>query len=110
MKNMTMKHIFILFLLACCLSVPSAVQAQATFNTGYFTLALDGKGYVSSLLDRTGHKEYLSSARKAPLLSLRVDGQLLSPARMDWNARRSLLTLHYPEKKAVAEIKVAGKK
>ena len=77
-------------------------------ETQDFTVALDATGHFSGLTDRSSAKQYLPPGLPAPLMTLRVAGQDLSPQRLEWIDPGRALRLHFPSG-VTAEIAVASK-
>jgi len=80
---------------------------EIILETTWFRLGFSGKGFVTTIYDKSGKKEYLPAGRSAPLLSIRFNGIIEEPCQL----RRSgnILVLDYPNK-AEATIKPEIKK
>lgn len=79
-----MKYLFALlcgalFLILACTHQPEGLS----FSTDTMELRLDEKGRLSHLLDRRSGENWLTRDTIAPLLSLRVDGELLLPESLE---------------------------
>lgn len=92
-----MKYLFALlfgalFLLHACTHQPEGLS----FSTDTMELRLDEKGRLSHLLDRRSGENWLARDTIAPLLSLRVDGELLLPESLEVRPEGGLLHLSFP--------------
>jgi len=71
------------------------VIAQTTpLQTEYVTLAINGKGYITSIRDRLSGKEYVPKGRPSALLSLYESGEVLLPQVSSF--KKGVLSLTYP--------------
>lgn len=84
------------------------LSAQVSFKTSEITIALDAKGAISSLKDKTG-KEYLATGQPAPLFSVFTGGKLLKPEKLKWQSSSKTLALTYPGWSGEVKIKVQEK-
>lgn len=73
---------------------------KPVFRTRHAIFELDRTGRLTGILFR--NRNYMPQA--APLLSVRVQGIFHEPESADWGPRQSLLTLHYPQPGADAQI------
>jgi hypothetical protein len=78
------------------------------FETEHLAIRIDGTGAVRSLRDRSSNVDYLAPEQSAPLLSVRVAGQLLAPTAMHREDGTETLTLQYPQG-VTAVVKSAAK-
>ena len=81
-----------------------------SFETDTFRLVIDANGNISSLLDKTHHKEYLSSGQLSPLLVIRVGGEYENPAGASWDEGEGILLLTYPKNQVALSIATGQKK
>lgn len=81
-----------------------------SFETDTFRLVIDANGNISSLLDKTHHKEYLSSGQLSPLLAIRVGGEYENPAGASWDEGEGILLLTYPKNQIILSIATEQKK
>lgn len=100
-----MKKVWMILLLCWIGHVP-VTRAQVKLHAGGLLISINEKGNLGSLYDEIGHQEYLPASQEAPLLSLKVDGQLLRPSSLRWDARKSVFILQYPEKSTSAWVQV----
>lgn len=70
-------------------------DALLSLRTQHATFELDARGSLTALVDNATGRHYLAPRQPAPVLSLRVGGQLYPPAEAAWDAPRSRLTLRY---------------
>jgi len=70
--------------------------SQTTFSTSSFKLALNDKGRVTSLLDKTALKEYLYSDTTTVLLRMKTKGQWELPVSMKVDKVKGVLTFQFP--------------
>lgn len=80
-------------------------KSLVSFETDALRFAIDAKGQLISLYDKTGKAEYKATNVSAPILSLRIDGVVEEPLKAQWDEEAQLLTLDYPsESKATIKI------
>jgi hypothetical protein len=77
-------------------------------STDTFEISID-KGHVASFEARTSGMDYLPQHVPSPVLQLRVDGELHAPARMDWNAKSSIMSLYFPDAGMKAAVEFESK-
>lgn len=82
--------------------------AQVNFKTDQLSLAINEKGDITSLKDKSG-KEYLAAGQPAPLLSVFTAGKLLDPEKLRWQNVSKTIVLNYPGWKGEVSIKVQEK-
>lgn len=99
----------LLALWLCVNANMGSVSGQVSLKTKYLSLALNGKGQLSSLQSIPGNKNYMVHSEPAPLLSIRINGKYLSPVKMKWQDKSSEIILYYPEKNISATVKVEQK-
>ncbi len=89
MKNLSPLLVSTTILVAGCTN-------YTEWNTDTFSLRLGDDGAVVAMVDRTDGVDYLAEGVASPLLSLRIDGALLSPVSAGFNSAEDALTLTYP--------------
>ena len=93
------------------LLVSLALAMQSPSNE--ITFSLDNlnvritDGFVRSLMSN-GH-DYLSNAKPAPLLSIRLNGQLITPSAMQWNKRSNTARLDFSPSEVSANVRILNK-
>ena len=70
------------------------VFSNPLFETKYLKIQLDEAGNIIRLLDTKNNKEYLYKDQPAPLMTIRVAGELEKPAKLDYEAQNQKITLH----------------
>jgi hypothetical protein len=100
-----MKNI-ILLITFFALSIPTFAQNKS-LETATFKMALDEKGYVTSLYDKANNREYLPEGQPAPLLSIRTGGKIEAPSQM--KSTGQTLTLSFASSKVTAKINARAK-
>jgi len=86
----------------------SCGKEKIAFQTEYLNFELDGKGFITSLLDRNSSMEYLPKGVPAPLLSLYDDSVYLHPVSAEYNPADSKMILGY-QNGSKAVINITGK-
>lgn len=91
-----MKHL-ILFLFLAGLLLGSCYRQPAgfTFSTDSLQLELNRQGQLIRLQDRRSGRDFLAKDSLAPLLSIRVGGELLLPEAVSYNGQ-GILALSFP--------------
>lgn len=106
-KNMKTRNLLILCFFLCASVI---CQAQVvTFQTDAFKMQVSDAGMITSMMDKSGKKEYLSEKQTSPLLAIRVDGKYENPSSAVWNERKKSLTLTYPESQTTLTVKAQPK-
>lgn len=98
------------YVTVCILLFAGMVNCPAKntgFATAWFKLALDEKGNVTSLFDKTENKEYLPEGKAAPLMCIRREGTIEMPSLYKKNG--NTIMLQYDKSKVEAHIKVVEK-
>ena len=80
--------------------------AQVNFKTKQWSIQLDNSGKLTSMKSLALQKEYLVADKAGALMSIRKDGQLHAPRSCAWNAKKSELSLSYPDAGMEATVKV----
>jgi len=88
--------VLIAFFLFSCNSPTSIIESD------HFSMELDSKGHVVSLIDKRDEINYTPEGKTAPLLTLRIAGQDLLPGSMRLQDDR--ISLAYDDGKTVADI------
>ena len=91
---------FLLVVLCAC-----EVQSQVFFQTKHFKLGFDQSGKLTQMLDRSADKNYLPAGEAAFLLSVRRDGNIINPNRLQWKNKSSEIILSFTDNNS-ATIKV----
>ena len=88
------------------LSFAGTVQAQSTLlQTRYARVAINNKGFITSITDRSTNKEYCPKGLSSAMMSLSsVNGELILPGKAVYNKSRNEFVLTYPNG-SVAKIK-----
>jgi len=84
---------FIIFMLIIIVS--SCTKDKLIFDTTYFKVEINKKGYVTSFIDKIGSNEYLPKKECAPLLALYKDSIYINPSNIDYNNSEKKITLKY---------------
>jgi len=94
--------------LSICIAVlfVTAIDAQVTFQTRQFRMALDKTGRLTALSAVASGKNYLPETEKASLLSVKLNNKVVEPSALLWKAKSSELILSYPESDLKATLKV----
>ncbi len=79
--------------LSACRSVKTG---ETAWTAGRLRLAVDERGFITALEDRSSGKNFRAAAVPSPLLSLRVDGELLAPLSFCLGPRTGTALLGYP--------------
>lgn len=85
----------------------AAAGEMLTLTTGPATFSIDASGSLRTLIIKG--RGLLAPGQPAPLLSLRVAGQLHPPSRATWDQPGNVLTLSYPDIEATATLAVRAK-
>ena len=96
-------HLIVLVLLASC------SQKNLTLTNDNFQLELNSRGQIKSLYDRQKITEYSPESEESYLLSLRVDGNIVQPDKLEWSEDKTSLYLTFESILTVAQIKVEEK-
>ena len=90
-----MKRILtVLFLLPLLFSC-SRVSKDLTFSTSFFQLSLNKSGSIHELLDTNSNKNVLAKQEKAPLFSIRVNGEMLMPLSVEKGVEENTLVFTF---------------
>ena len=83
--------------------------APLSFKTDSLLMQLDDQGSLVQLADRRSGTNYLATGQPAPLLRIRVAGDMLSPSAMNWDEAKGRLTLRYEKASVRAQVRVESK-
>ncbi len=97
----TLSNPFILMLCLVAASKPYAV-AQIRLESAFLQIALDNRGFVSTIAERKTGINYLAEDVEAPLLSISVDGHVEHPTGLEEDDGE--ITLHYGKSKISARL------
>lgn len=112
-----MKHLMYLlaipclFLISCRETTTESRQRSKnilSLESASFRLSVDNQGRVTALADTKTGAEYLASNEVAPLMQVRVEGQLTPPQWARFDSESDTITLQYPETIS-ASVKVLSK-
>jgi hypothetical protein len=73
-------------------------EAQVSFETKQFRLSLDGKGQVIEMTNLARKRNYLYTGDRSFLMSVRKNGSIIYPERLEVKSKSSELVLSYPDK------------
>jgi hypothetical protein len=94
------------------MSMSFQLSAQYDFNTAYFKVRIDNRGWITSMKNTTVHpeREFSPADKPSPLLSLynSKTNQYYYPGKATYNAARGEMKLYY-NNGAVASILIASK-
>lgn len=99
-------NLFVLSVIAIMIS--SCSGGVVTLENDVVKMSVDSKGQLASIYDKTSSKEYKPEGVTAPVLALRINGEIVEPQSAEWNSDNNILTLSYPSG-AKAEIEVLTK-
>jgi hypothetical protein len=86
----------------------SAAEPEVRLGTDTATWVMDGRGGLQSILAGTNGRDYLAAGQASPLLSVRVNGTVVAPARAVWDADGKRVSLHFPVSGQGVEVTVAA--
>lgn len=101
-----MKKITLLFITGFIMIININAR-NISYETSYFRMALDEKGYVVSIYDKLSNTEYLPGAQNAPLLSIRCNGEIEQPSLL--KQKNNKLILLFGKNKVEAQINTVVK-
>ncbi|MHC1765786.1 MAG: hypothetical protein AB9869_16055 [Verrucomicrobiia bacterium] len=76
-------------------STRAAEPELCALRTDAATFTISGDGALAAVRGKNDARNYVAQGQPAPLLSLRIGGQLHSPDRAAWDRGAQRLTLHY---------------
>jgi hypothetical protein len=89
------KRHFVFFLVVL---FTNALRAQVSFQTRQFKISIDQAGKLTEFLARSSNKNYLPAGENAFLLSVKRNGNLVQPEKLQWKKGSSEIILSYPDK------------
>ncbi|WP_426587034.1 hypothetical protein [Mucilaginibacter sp. R-33] len=75
---------------------PQANAQTITLNTKFVTLSINKRGFITSIKDKSSHKEYCPAGKVSALLSLYKGENYILPVAAAFNTLNKRITLHYP--------------
>ncbi|GGA99864.1 hypothetical protein GCM10011500_14610 [Mucilaginibacter rubeus] len=75
---------------------PQADAQTITLNTKFVTLSINKHGFITSIKDKSSHKEYCPAGKVSALLSLYKGESYILPVAAAFNTLNKRITLHYP--------------
>ena len=73
-------------------------NAQISFQTKTFKLSFNGSGQLVEALALASNKNYLPANETSFLLSVKRNGKIINPERLEWKKNSSEVALYYPDK------------
>src|SRR6186713_2970934 len=73
-----------------------ALQAQVSFQTKQFKISFEQTGKLTELLARSLNKNYLPPGETSYLLSVKRNGNIINPEKLQWKKAGSEIILSYP--------------
>lgn len=96
---------FLIVTMLFCILLSACNQTKFTLETATLKLAVDAKGNITSMQDKSNGKEYVPASQAPPLLALYKDSIYTKPNSADYDAAKNLLTLGYENgSKAIIKI------
>jgi hypothetical protein len=89
----------LLFLLVFSMALIFHQQTNAqaiVLNTKFVTIGINNRGFITSIKDRSTHKEYCPAGKSSALLSLYKDDKYILPISATFNTLNKRLLLRYP--------------
>lgn len=80
-----------------------------TLNTEYLGLTLNSKGEINGFFDKESGRNYIPEGKNAPLMSVRIDGNLIHPEVAVLDRGKEILSLSYAQD-VTAQIRCKSKK
>jgi len=105
MKKFYLIPFVYLTILTSCTSTSNFVE----FETSWLQLGLDKKGNVVSLCDLENKKDYACGKPASPLLSIRINNQVIKPSSAEWNSSDKTIFLQFDPGSIQAKVKVIEK-
>lgn len=75
---------------------PQANAQTITLNTKFVTLSINKRGFITSIKDKSSHKEYCPAGKASALLSLYKGENYILPVAAAFNTLNKRITLRYP--------------
>ena len=101
-----MKKITLLFITGFIMIININAR-NISYETSYFKMEIDEKGYIVSIYDKLKNTEYLPGAQNAPLLSIRCNGEIEQPSLL--KQKNNKLILLFGKNKVEAQINTVVK-
>lgn len=101
-----MKKITLLFITGFIIIININAR-NISYETSYFKMEIDEKGYIVSIYDKLKNTEYLPGAQNAPLLSIRCNGEIEQPSLL--KQKNNKLILLFGKNKVEAQINTVVK-
>jgi hypothetical protein len=98
----------IVLCLVCLLGLVVPSDADISLEAEHFVISIDDTGIVRGMVDRSDDADYQASDQPAPLLSIRIAGQIHAPKAMHYEKSKGTLILQYSEG-TTAVVKTATK-
>ncbi|MGZ3756748.1 MAG: hypothetical protein ACXVAY_18405 [Mucilaginibacter sp.] len=90
-------------------TLTSGTADKGVFETTYFRVRIDGKGFVTSFVDKKNLKEYFPSVKPVPLLSLYKDSTYILPVSFQENSKKTGEFLIKYQNGSMATIRIGSK-
>ena len=87
------KHILYVLSLTIIISACSQNKSMVQFQTEFARIGIDSRGYVTEIQDLKNHKNYVATDTIAPLLSCRINGEMIYPVSALFE--NGILTIHF---------------
>lgn len=104
-KKCLLKHLVPFLAVLAGMAVLPAT-AQVNFKTKQWSLQLDNSGKLTSMKSLALQKEFIFADKATALMSIKKDGDILTPRSCAWNAKSSELVLSFPQAGIEAKVKV----
>lgn len=101
-----MKKITLLFITGFIMIININAR-NISYETSYFKMEIDEKGYIVSIYDKLKNTEYLPGAQNSPLLSIRCNGEIEQPSLL--KQKNNKLILLFGKNKVEAQINTVVK-
>ncbi|QEM03386.1 hypothetical protein DIU31_007565 [Mucilaginibacter rubeus] len=97
MINKLNKGFLVLLAFSMMLVIHPQANAQTiTLNTKFVTLSINKRGFITSIKDKSSHKEYCPAGKVSALLSLYKGENYILPVAAAFNTLNKRITLRYP--------------
>lgn len=85
------------FILLLSWAFPQTNGAEISFHTDAFQLSIDETGRITQFNSIPEYEAYVPEDTTAPLMSVRIDGQIHSPEKATWHAKDGYISLDYKD-------------
>jgi hypothetical protein len=92
-----MRKIVFVYLIFAALTCTSKHNNDIRFQTRSFRLTLNKQGIVKELLDTESGTNFLVHDSIAPLLSIKMDGEITGPQKAEYVKNKHIISLQYPD-------------